>query len=106
MTGAAAVVMARISGVMFAFLCATACVAEEELDDGTRALSDNARVDDVDTFAPAEEPDVCDLLPECGPCSMACDPDALAELIPAGTCAAFLCELVDGRRVTFHACHH
>jgi hypothetical protein len=102
--------MARTCGVILAFLCGSACVAELDTGEEARTVSDQARDDtrviDVSDISPGSEPDVCELLPHCGPCSMACDPQALAALIPPGTCAAFLCELVDGRHATFHACHH
>jgi hypothetical protein len=97
--------MASIHGVILVFLFGSACAAEEDVVIEVRTLSDDARVLDVTAVKPGAEPDVCDLLPSCGPCSVACDPDALAEYIPAGTCAAFLCHLIDGRRATFHVCH-
>lgn len=50
--------------------------------------------------------DVCDVLPQEGPCACACDHDALVEgFVPPGTCAAFHCELLDGRAIAIHACH-
>ena len=49
--------------------------------------------------------DVCRLLPEdCGACSVACDWEALREFVPVGTCAAFVCDLIDGTQAIFHAC--
>jgi hypothetical protein len=97
--------MERISGVILAFLCGAACVAEEDLHDEVRTPSDDARVLDVNAIQTGAEPDVCELLPHCGPCSVACDLEALSAFVPPGTCAAFACVLVDGRRATFHACH-
>ena len=49
--------------------------------------------------------DFCALLPPDPPCSLACDPDALSDFVPAGTCAAFLCPLSDGTQFAVHACH-
>ncbi len=48
--------------------------------------------------------DVCDVLPAEGPCAAGCDREALITHVPAGTCAAFYCELTDGRTAVFHAC--
>jgi hypothetical protein len=94
------------AAVTLAFLLGSACVDEPEIVSETRTLGDDARVSVVAEMATAPEPDVCDLLPEdAGACSVACDWQALSEYVPTGTCAAFLCELVDGREATFHACH-
>ena len=55
----------------------------------------------------ADSDDICELLPTCGPCSLACDPVELAEqYVPVGTCASFLCTLLDGREIQPHACHY
>ncbi len=51
--------------------------------------------------------DLCELLPCDGPCSLACDHDALVEqYVPDGTCASFVCELTDGRTVVLDACNY
>ena len=50
--------------------------------------------------------DICGRLPADGPCSLACDPDALGEqYVPKGACAAFSCTLTDGTQIAVHACH-
>lgn len=42
--------------------------------------------------------DVCAALPEEGPCSLACDPDALVDtFVPKGTCVTYRCELKSGQ---------
>lgn len=98
--------MSHASPLMFAFLCGSACVDEPGLVSESRTLSDDARATVIiDQMATADEPDICDLLPDCGACSVACDWEALIEYVPPGTCAAFVCELMDGRDATFHACH-
>src|SRR5688572_28573780 len=106
MEGAESPVMAKVGSIMIALLCGSACVVTvegEEIVTDDRTLSDDAH--DVEGRAPAPEGDFCDLLPDCGPCSLACDFDALVEHVPPCTCAAFVCVLTDGRRVSFHACH-
>lgn len=105
MAGAEALVMTKIHTVMIALLCGSACVDDEALASGERTLSDDARAIIISDMNLGAEPDLCELLPTCGICSVACDPDALAEHVPPGTCAAFVCELTDGRQVSFHACH-
>jgi hypothetical protein len=98
--------MRRPAALTLAFLLGSACVDEPEAVTGVRTLSDDARVAVLEEMASAPAPDICDLLPPgCGACSVACDWEALEEYVPAGTCAAFVCELVDGRKATFHACH-
>jgi len=86
-----------------ALALAAAVLGACALDEPT--VSDRAQ---ASTGALAEEGDgdVCDLLPSDGPCSLACDPDALSEeYVPPGTCALFLCTLDDGRMIGVHACH-
>jgi hypothetical protein len=97
--------MRRSSALTFAFLLGSACVDEPEVVSGSRTLSDDARASVTAEVASAPAPDICTLLPEGGACSVACDWEALREYVPVGTCAAFICELVDGRDATFHACH-
>jgi hypothetical protein len=98
--------MTRIPTVIFALLCGSACITEVELASDDRTLGDDARAEQVDMVSMPDEPGICELLPECGPCADACDPDALEQHLPPGTCAAFICELTDGRTLTVHACHH
>ena len=101
--------MTTIRTVMIAWLCGSACVASEANDvlvsEGRTLGDDAAHAYVVSDMNIAEEPGICDLLPSCGVCSVACDHDALIEHVPPGTCAAFFCELTDGREVSFHACH-
>ncbi len=107
MAGAEPPGMSHASPLMLAFLVGSACVDEPEVVSESRTLSDDARAVVVKgEMATAPEPDICDLLADdCGACSVACDWEALIEYVPPGTCVAFICELVDGRHVTVHACH-
>lgn len=50
----------------------------------------------ADQDAP-EQVSICDrIVATDGACAYACDPDALARHIPAGSCVAFACDLDDG----------
>lgn len=51
-----------------------------------------------------DQESVCSLLPSEGACSLACDAEALAQLIPAGTCMTFVCELADGNVLLAGGC--
>jgi hypothetical protein len=51
------------------------------------------------------KPDLCDLLPADGACALLCDPGALAETIPPGTCADLLCQLTDGTSIRAGGCN-
>ena len=86
---------------------ALGCVAPLDTD---APSSDPVRVSAQPTSveqAVADEPDICGLLPTCGPCSLACDPEKLAEeYVPEGACALFVCPLTDGRTIQFEACHY
>jgi len=53
----------------------------------------------------AKEVDICTLLPTEGACAHACDPDALADFVPPGTCASFMCPLTDGTTYHTGACN-
>ena len=65
----------------------------------------NAGLRAVDSQAVATDTEnVCDLVPAEGPCADLCDPEALAEHIPEGTCVTFVCHLTDGRRVLTGGC--
>lgn len=60
----------------------------------------------ADLGAALDEPGLCRLLPSCGPCSLACEPEKLAEeYVPEGTCALFLCTLIDRRQIEVDACN-
>lgn len=90
-------------------VCASACAVEDgELRSTDTTTPGELTVDDtlvLQGAASTEPDDVCSLLPPDGPCALACDEEALAEqYVPAGVCAAFLCELTDGRSIAVHAC--
>ena len=59
-----------------------------------------------DELVQGPQPSVCDVLPCDGPCSLACDRDALIDqYVPAGFCIHFFCELTDGRLIVLDVCH-
>ena len=93
-----------VAVLMFGSACAT-----DDVEPHRAAISidvpgiDEAYAVDL-TDAPPDE--ICDRLPADGPCSLACDEDALAEqYVPAHACAAFACTLTDGTQIAVHACH-
>lgn len=93
--------------LLVALLSGSACVAVDEPVDPGATLGDQAQLvtsaqRDMDG---EEEADVCDVLPVDGPCSHACDLATLVTFVPAGTCAVFRCDLLDGRGISVHACH-
>lgn len=48
---------------------------------------------------------ICQMLPADGPCSLACDPAALAEkYIEVNTCVMFSCTLTDGQEIHVGGC--
>ncbi len=95
------------------WLVASACVQGDEItvDEPEPGIVEASAVAQLDNAATMElgqptDEDVCGLLPCDGPCSLACDYDALvAEYVPSGTCVVFSCELTDGRTFGLHACH-
>ncbi len=99
--------MTALRLLVLALACGTACVEAEATSDGRgddRTLSDDGAVIQSELTLP-DDPSVCDLVPPCGLCSLICDPDALADALPVGTCVALICTLTDGTDVTVHACN-
>jgi hypothetical protein len=97
--------MALCRLALVAAICS--CVDGEEVvpPEEPPNVEESAIVSSEDAPPPAED-DICGLLPDDGPCALACDDAALAEqYVPEGTCAAFACVLTDGRRIIVHACH-
>jgi hypothetical protein len=45
-----------------------------------------------------------DFIAVTGPCSVACDPDALQQFIPKGTCVTFRCDRIDGTFGKYGGC--
>jgi hypothetical protein len=89
-------------------LAGSSCVSTDDEPIAGPAPSEQESADVTEAFAspPNEDDELCDSLPDEGPCSLACDIDALvAQYVPVGTCAAFACTLDDGREVHVHACH-
>lgn len=83
--------------------CGAGCAEASDARDGP---VDTDLLIDVSPSAQADPPTpICDLLPPTGPCALACDHDAFLDFVPPGTCAAFLCELTDGREIVVNACH-
>lgn len=93
---------------LVAALAGSSCV---DTDDGTIAgpsptTDESASVTQAFAPPPNGDDELCDSLPDEGPCALACDPDALSDqYVPAGTCAAFGCTLDDGREISVHVCH-
>jgi hypothetical protein len=91
--------------VLVALLSGSACVAVEEPAAPGATLGDQAQlVTSAQRDMEEEEADVCAVLPVDGPCSHACDFVTLVSFVPAGTCAVFRCDLLDGREIAVHAC--
>ncbi|MBA3459401.1 MAG: hypothetical protein H0T46_05535 [Deltaproteobacteria bacterium] len=99
---------------LLAFGALAACAVEDPAPapEPAVAVSDLAQ---ASTRAPASaddaagedggNEDVCGLLPCDGPCSLACDYEALIEqYVPPGTCASFYCHLTDGRPFSLDGC--
>jgi hypothetical protein len=83
----------------------SACTDEDMTVAERHTPGDEGRALIADEMSPGTT-DVCRLLPpDDGACSVACDWEALREFVPVGTCAAFVCDLVDGSQAIFHACH-
>jgi hypothetical protein len=93
--------------LLIALACGSACVEAAETTDASshdRTLSDDGAAA-AGELTLEDDPGICDLLPTCGPCSLICDPEALAESLPVGTCVALICTLTNGTDVTVHACN-
>ncbi len=90
--------------VLVALLSGSACVAAEEPVDPGATLGDQAQQVSSAHIDDEEHSDICGVLPVDGPCSHACDFATLSSFVPAGTCAVFRCDLVDGRTISVHAC--
>src|SRR5678816_4000176 len=88
-------------------LAGSSCVAADDAAIAGPSPSDQESADVTEAFAspPNADDEVCGLLPDDGPCALACDMDALVDqYVPAGTCVAFGCTLDDGREISVHAC--
>jgi hypothetical protein len=85
----------------------SACATDEQDDAPAAVTIDVPAIDATYAISLEDAPDdICSRLPPDGPCSLACDPDALAEqYVPAHACAAFSCTLTDGTEIAVHACH-
>jgi hypothetical protein len=81
--------------ILFALLV-SGCVDGSRVEPDRRTIEHSIAIDGTRA---------CDLLPEEeGPCSVACDPDAVQDYILAGTCAVFACELADGSTIHIGGC--
>ncbi len=103
--------------LFFAIMLSTGAVAcAEVVDDPPPELegmpvppdtSDLAEIDRIEhpTFAAESTPSQCAMLPaDDSACAHACDPVALQEFIPDGTCVIFDCPLTDGTNVRVGGC--
>ncbi len=91
---------------LLAITATCACVDTLDTDPQQRAAvtDDRAAPDVYDVLA--ARPEICAFLPACGACSLACDPEKLAqEYVPPNTCALFACTLTDGRTIRVDACN-
>ena len=99
--------MTALRVVLLALACGSACVDAEATTDERgedRTLSDDGAAVESKLTLP-DDPSVCDLAPADGLCSLICEPDALADALPVGTCVALICTLTNGTQVTVHACN-
>lgn len=100
--------MSRSRFALVAIFCGSAClIGDDEPSVDTHIPDDDGR---TNISAAVELPDggynICEHLPAEAPCSLLCDRDALVEqYVPESSCAVFVCELTDGRRISVHACH-
>lgn len=91
--------------VLVVQICGSACTDDPGSVADRHTPGDEDRALIADVMSPGTT-DVCRLLPEDdGACSVACDWEALRDFVPVGTCAAFVCDLIDGTQAIFHACH-
>src|SRR5262249_41710481 len=108
--------------LLVATIFATACVAQEE-DIMVKPQADQIHPEITPTATPPQtttqsptqsttirafdrSKTVCDMLPEDGPCSLACDPQGLVDMYVAkGTCTSFVCQLSDGQSFLAGGCN-
>ena len=88
-------------------LCPTGCT-----DDVSRALATSDWWEDVGGNAYVSSPPgeiafepACKIVPNEGLCAFACNTEALAKNIAAGTCTTIACGLSDGRTLVASACN-
>jgi hypothetical protein len=97
--------------ILVGLLLVAGCLAEDPNDSepGGTSTGEQPSIGALfheDELVQGPQPSVCDVLPCDGPCSLACDRDALIEqYVPAGFCISFFCELTDGRILVLDACH-
>lgn len=64
----------------------------------------DGRLQTVEQSVANDGTNACDLLPDEGPCALACDQDALFATIDPGTCVSYHCELADGSQINIGGC--
>lgn len=76
-----------------------------EIDVPQVFLDPSSQANDMDQDGDGFPDDFCDQLPDNGPCSLACDPQALSDQygVP-GACVNFRCELDSGEEFGVHTC--
>lgn len=97
-----------------AALVSLSVVACMDADHGDAAMPPDASVTlgaqvvrTPDELSPGPGSNDCDLLPCTGACSLACDPEKMAEqYLPPGVCAIFACPLSDGKYMIVDVCHY
>ena len=95
--------------LLAALLCVSGCaVAGDDTTPGDSDTHEDFGGELLLDVAGGEDPapDICALLPSCGPCSLACDLEQLGrEYVPDGTCVLFACTLTNGEPLKLHVCN-
>jgi hypothetical protein len=65
-----------------------------------------SEITEPEDLNPYLDPEICEPFVETeGPCSVACDPEALQEYVPDGWCMDWLCHTADGHTARIGACN-
>lgn len=97
--------MLKIASLTFVAFSLVACVDDTTGPD-ERELAPLPASTEITgpTEGKADTDDTCHVLPTSDACAVACDEEALQELIPPGTCILFRCQLDDGSEVGVGGC--
>jgi len=87
--------------LLSAALLLTACLDDATSEPNTIHIDENV----VAAGLTSELVELCETVVETeGACAVACDPEAVMELIPPGTCILFVCTREDGGIVNLGGC--
>lgn len=97
-------------------ILSTAACTTEDGETGDEGLAETGAIEGAIDTTPTSErtqtargvsgDDLCAHLPTEGPCSLACDPEAMIEqYVPAGTCVLFGCTLDTGETYNTGGCN-